>query len=154
DWYEVPNLWGCIVGRPGVLKSPAMEQALKPLQRLEAQAREAYDLNLKDHKLQTEVYELRKQESKNRAKAAIKEGLPDVEKLLNSDEPDAPTQKRYIVNDTTYEKLGAILCDNPNGVLAFRDELISLLKHLDHEENTSARGFYLTGWNGLSGYSF
>ena len=35
DWTEVPNLWGCIVGRPGAMKSPAMREALKPLQRLE-----------------------------------------------------------------------------------------------------------------------
>jgi hypothetical protein len=29
DWLEVPNLWGCIVGRPGMLKSPAMQEALR-----------------------------------------------------------------------------------------------------------------------------
>ena len=36
DWFEVANLWGCIVGRPGMLKSPAMNEALKPLNRLES----------------------------------------------------------------------------------------------------------------------
>jgi Protein of unknown function (DUF3987) len=35
DWTEVPNLWGCIVGRPGMWKSPAMAEALKSLHRLE-----------------------------------------------------------------------------------------------------------------------
>ena len=35
DWLEIPNLWGMIIGRPGLMKSPAMEQALKPLHRLE-----------------------------------------------------------------------------------------------------------------------
>jgi putative DNA primase/helicase len=47
-----------------------------------------------------------------------------------------------------------ILADNPNGVLAFRDELISLLKTLDREEYVAARGFFLTAWNGTSGYTF
>ena len=42
DWMEVPNLWGCIVGRPGAMKSPAMSDALKPLHRLEKSAREEY----------------------------------------------------------------------------------------------------------------
>jgi len=37
---------------------------------------------------------------------------------------------------------------------AFRDELVSLLKALDHEDNAEARGFYLTGWNGDSPYTF
>src|SRR5947209_587833 len=41
DWLEVPNLWGCIVGRPGAMKSPAMGQALAPLHRLEGEARKA-----------------------------------------------------------------------------------------------------------------
>ena len=31
DWHEVPNLWGCIVGRPGVMKSPSMKAAMAPL---------------------------------------------------------------------------------------------------------------------------
>jgi hypothetical protein len=39
-------------------------------------------------------------------------------------------------------------------VLAFRDELVSLLKTLDREEHVAARGFFLTAWNGTSGYTF
>jgi len=31
DWAVVPNLWGAIVGRPGVMKSPALSEVLKPL---------------------------------------------------------------------------------------------------------------------------
>ena len=34
DWAVVPNLWGLIVGRPGVMKSPALSEMLKPLHRL------------------------------------------------------------------------------------------------------------------------
>jgi hypothetical protein len=46
------------------------------------------------------------------------------------------------------------LADNPNGTLAFRDELVSLLKTLDREEHIAAREFFLTAWNGTSGYTF
>lgn len=35
DWRVVPNLWGLIVGRPGVMKSPALGEVLKPLHRLD-----------------------------------------------------------------------------------------------------------------------
>jgi Protein of unknown function (DUF3987) len=31
DWTETPNLWGGFIGRPGMLKSPAMGEALKPI---------------------------------------------------------------------------------------------------------------------------
>jgi Protein of unknown function (DUF3987) len=50
--------------------------------------------------------------------------------------------------DANYESLGEILSDNPHGVMAFRDELLSLLKGLDREEQVSARGFYLSAWCG------
>jgi putative DNA primase/helicase len=36
----------------------------------------------------------------------------------------------------------------------FRDEIVSLLDNLDREEYVSERGFYLTGWNGDSRYTF
>jgi putative DNA primase/helicase len=32
DWIEIPNVWGVFIGRPGMLKSPAMGEALKPSQ--------------------------------------------------------------------------------------------------------------------------
>src|SRR5688500_12796948 len=35
DWAEYCNLWGCVIGRPGAMKSPAMKSALAPLHRLE-----------------------------------------------------------------------------------------------------------------------
>lgn len=38
DWIVVSNLWGMVVGRPGLLKTPAVEQGTAPLNRLVAQA--------------------------------------------------------------------------------------------------------------------
>src|SRR5262249_47381474 len=67
---------------------------------------------------------------------------------------EQPKAQRYVVNDTTYEALGEIMADNPNGVLAFRDELVSLLKTLDREDNAAARGFFLSAWNGTGGDKF
>jgi hypothetical protein len=49
--------------------------------------------------------------------------------------------------------VGAALSD-PNGLLVYRDEIVSLLSSLDQEERASEKGFYLTGWNGDSSYTF
>jgi len=38
DWQGEPNQWALVIGRPGVLKSPAMEEALRPVKKLEAKA--------------------------------------------------------------------------------------------------------------------
>ena len=150
DWLEVANLWGCIVGRPGMLKSPAMVEALKPLNRLEGKARESHEVARKDYEARRELYKIQKEEAQ---KEARKSRAADHRDLMLS-EPEEPAARRYIVNDATYEALGVILADNPIGTLAFRDELVSLLKTLDKEENAAARGFFLSAWNGTGGYSF
>jgi len=49
DWTEIPNIWGCCIGRPGMLKSPAMEDALRPLKRLEAEAHKDFVKRSADH---------------------------------------------------------------------------------------------------------
>jgi hypothetical protein len=154
DWYEVANLWGCIVGRPGALKSPAMAEAIKPLQRLEANARELGEGSKKQFTLETEAFKLFKEIAQKGAKTAIRAGERNVAGMLDVEAPVEPPERRYIVIDATYEALGEIMADNPNGVLAFRDEVVSLLKTVDREEYVAARAFYLTAWNGTSSYTF
>jgi hypothetical protein len=152
DWIEVANQWGCIVGRPGAMKIPAMGEALKPLNRLDATAREEHSDALKAHARDLDLHKLKAEEARATARKALKGGREA--RAFDIDEPEAPKGRRYVVNDSTYEALGEILADNPNGVLAFRDELVSLLKTLDREEQVAARGFFLTAWNGTSGYTF
>jgi putative DNA primase/helicase len=65
-----------------------------------------------------------------------------------------PVRRRYLVNDSTVEKLGEILNENPNGILCFRDELIGLLKSLDKEGQEGARSFYLEAWAGDGRYTY
>jgi len=108
---------------------------------------------LADYARQVEEFKLRKETAKDKAKKLLRSGAADLSDLY-VEEPTAPPAKRYIANDCTYEALGAILVENSNGVLAFRDELVSLLKTLDREDNAAARGFYLSAWNGTGGYTF
>src|SRR5215218_6627247 len=50
DWQAVPNLWGAVVGRPSLMKSPALAEVMKPLSRLIA---EAY----KEHQQEKQPYD-------------------------------------------------------------------------------------------------
>jgi Protein of unknown function (DUF3987)/Primase C terminal 2 (PriCT-2)/Bifunctional DNA primase/polymerase, N-terminal len=152
DWIEVANLWGAIIGRPAWMKSPAMDEAMKPLRRLEADAREANEAARKDYTHELEVFKIKQSAARKAAeKSAAKGGDAALPPLV---EPEAPQGRRYIANDCTYEALGEILSNNPNGALAFRDELMSLLRTLDREDQAAARGFFLTAWGGKSGYTF
>ena len=72
SWTVVPNVWGCIIGRPGTMKSPAVAEALHPLRRLEAQAREEYEAEKSEYETQAELAKLRKDAARDKARAALK----------------------------------------------------------------------------------
>lgn len=155
DWTATANQWGLIVGRPGVLKSPALEQALAPLKRLAARAVEDFAAEIEAHRLALQVAKLRADAGTAEARKRLASNpCADVAGLLDVAEPDAPTLRRYMANDTSPAALGELLRQNPNGLLVFRDELVSLLRGLDREDQAEGRGFYLTGWNGDSPYTF
>ncbi|MEO8838181.1 MAG: DUF3987 domain-containing protein, partial [Herbaspirillum sp.] len=153
DWTEYCNLWTCIVGRPGVMKSPAMDAALAPLKALGAKASHHYDIERTSFDDAAQLRSIRiDAQKRNLVKTLAKDPKAAVDTDLLP-EPEAPILKRYIVNDATVEALLDICIENPQGVCAYRDELVALLKSLEREGQESARGFYLTGWNGNSGYT-
>jgi putative DNA primase/helicase len=155
DWTVVCNQWGLIIGRPGVLKSPAMEASMQALKRLGMQAAENFANESTKYEVRAQLHKIKVEALKEEAKKILKKNPDaDVSGLLASEDDPPPVLKRYVTNDTTVESLGMILQQNPNGVLVFRDEMLSLLDHLDLEQNVSQKGFYLTGWNGTDSYTF
>jgi putative DNA primase/helicase len=154
DWIEVPNLWGGFIGRPGMLKSPAMSEALKPIHRLESEASKDYEIARKAYANGRDVYCLRKQVATSQAKDKLKNDPAASIDFGLGDEPEEPLRVRYCTNDSTYEGLGELLIANPSGILVERDELISLLTHLDRDDQAVARGFYLSGSSGTQPYTF
>jgi putative DNA primase/helicase len=157
DWLVVPNLWGGIIGRPSVLKSPAIKAALDQLVILEIEAKEQYEGDVKRFEHEQAISQaaakeneamIRKKLQKGESPQSIAETIPRIEN------PDAPTRKRLLVNDATVEKLGVILAENPNGVLVFRDELVGFLRSLEREKQEQARAFYLEAWNGIGRFTY
>jgi putative DNA primase/helicase len=157
DWTVVPNLWGLAVGRAGLMKSPAMAEALKPLHRLVAHAREAQQAAMRDYEFASERAKLQKEALKARLKEAVKAGRPtdDIKAAYPAlEEPETPAERRYIVNDATVEKLGELLEVNRNGLLIFRDELAGWLSVMDREGHENDRAFYCEAWNGTGSYTY
>jgi putative DNA primase/helicase len=155
DWIERGNLWALIVGRPGIMKSPAMSQGLAPMDRLEARAAQAFNAQAVQHHAEAMAAKLRTEANVKAARAKLrKDGGADVAAMLSPEEDqDDPIRRRYVVNDLTYEKLGEILSTNPDGVLSVRDEMRGLFLSLAREESAPARAFYLQAWSGGS-YTF
>jgi putative DNA primase/helicase len=144
-WEVVPNLWGAVVGRPGVLKSPALDEALRPLRRIEAQARDTF----LQEKQAFEARQLAAKMRKMRPKKEGEEAEPEEE-----EEEREPVERRYIVSDVTPEKLGELLAVNAFGLTLVRDELMGLLRQLEKQGQESGRAFLLEAWNGNGSFVF
>ena len=153
DWQVVPNLWGLLIGRPGVMKSPAMKEATRPLTRLEIKAKER----------------VRRCDSGTRKPAiggggptkgcrngvkAVKKGDANPDAIASdsiAEQEPEPVRRRFIVNDPTPEKAQVIMAENPMGVALERDEAQGFMRSLDKAGREDAREFYVESWNGDGG---
>lgn len=155
DWTETPNTWGMIIGRPGVMKSPSIGAALRPLKRLIAKANRIHGEAAREFEAEATVAKLRKEAAKKAVQKTLNKN-PDAiidprEVMVEEEEP--PQVKRYLSSDSTPEALLEVLRHNPNGLLIYRDELMGLLKGMDREDRAEQRTLFLTGWNGNEGYT-
>ena len=159
SWLIVPNLWGGIVGDPSAKKSPAWSAALKPLDRLIALALEDHQATLADYETEKVVFDAQRDAIEGRIKVAAKQqGKGDPAEIARElrvhgeHAPKTPTLRRYKTNDTTVEKLGELLRENPAGLLVLRDELVGLIATWEREGRVGERAFFLESWNGNQGF--
>lgn len=159
DWIVTPNLFGGIVGDPSSKKSPALSTVTRFLDRLEAKEAELLEQAQKVYEAEVAAYEAHQAAVKaSMKKAATGKGDGDKMALAIADmqaieAPEEPHRRRFKSNDSTVEKLGDMLVNNPQGMLVFRDELVGLLASWEKEGREGDRAFYLEGWNGTSSFN-
>jgi hypothetical protein len=162
DWLVICNLWGAIIGRPSAMKSPALSEVLKPLQRLITQAADGHRESVSFYEAQQVLVKVKLEEAERALKDAAKgkAGAPSESAALQnytdikSVVASAPKERRYVVNDTSVEKLGELFNENPNGLLLVRDELTGWMKGLEREDKASDRAFFLESFNGAGSYVY
>lgn len=158
DWTVVPNLWGAIIGRPGLLKSPALSEAMRPLNMLETGAREKYDAEICEFEANCIVEKAEAKQAEKDIAKAVKAGDGHLAHELAADSVNradqSPIRRRYVTSDTTVEKLGELLSANEHGVMIYRDELTGWLRDLSREGREGSRSFYLEAWNGNGRYTY
>ena len=74
DWRVVPNLWGAVVGRPGVMKSPALSEVMKPLDRLALLANDLHKEAMRDHEINSKLDVLGGKDAEKKAAALVGKG--------------------------------------------------------------------------------
>jgi len=163
DWVVVPNLWGAIVGRPSLMKTPALAESRKMLSRLEREAGEKFEAAMAEYEIAASIAEMIGKEKKKGAADALKKAMAEgtdpaaaARRALEgaSLEQPRPVRRRYTTQDPTVEKLGELLCETPRGLLIFRDELVGWLRTMDKDGHENDRSFYLEAWNGNGRYIY
>jgi hypothetical protein len=155
DWVVVPNVWGATITRPGFLKSPAMHEAKRHMDRLAATAAAAHETRAATVEVERTIIETEIKKLKNDATRrggdpeAIRTKLAELQQHLAA-AVAIPT--RFYTNDSTVEKLGVLLNENPGGLLLVRDELAGWLRTLEKPGREGDREFFLEAWNGVGRY--
>jgi putative DNA primase/helicase len=161
DWREVPNLWGGIVGPPGVMKSAALAEAMRPLSRLAHEAAATFEETQRGREAALEVVKARREAVRDAMRkaagkddsAALEKKKSELEDLAAEEERGEVAERRFYTSDATIEKLGALLKVNPRGLLVTRDELTGWLRTLDREDRAESRAFFLESWNGTGRFT-
>lgn len=150
SWEVTPNLWGCVVGRAGVMKTPAVKEVLNPLWKLDTKERQNHELLIADWEHEKYLAELIAKDNANKAKGLASKGdMTQAKKLIGDAQiPSKPVGKRHIVNDSTVESLQELMSENSWGFLCFRDELYGLFKSMEKQGQEGARSFYLSAYDG------
>lgn len=159
DWAIVPNLWGGVVALPSAKKTPGINAAMKPLDRLIARSMEEHRAAMDGYEAECVVHGAQREAIEGNIKKTAKKSsfgsngstLTSLSQNLQShkqNSPTPPTLRRFKSNDSTIEKLGELLRENPAGMLMLRDELVGLISSWDREGREADRAFFLEAWNG------
>jgi len=128
-WREIATLWIAVVGKPGIGKTPSLNQMIHPLRKLNIKEQKEY---AKKSKLYEEYLKLDKKE---------REHCEEVKK---------PQNKQFIVGDITMESLVDVCEQNPIRVGIHKDELAGWVKDMNKYRAGSDLEFYLSSWSGTS----
>lgn len=117
SWREPCVLWSAIIGYSGTMKSPAIDQAVHALYRLQDRLRDKHTAAVNKYEADKAAHEQKVAQAKKDSSEPPKEKPP---------EPPPPL-RRILCSDITVEKVASFLEDAPQGTLMSCDELDSWL---------------------------
>jgi hypothetical protein len=125
-WIESVNMWLALVGKPGVGKTPNIENVIFPLHK-------ANSLEIKNYIKKLTAFEKYKDLDKK-----------EKERV---EEQREPKKTQFIANDITLEALIELHSENQNSIGVFKDELSGWLKDMNKYRAGSDLEFWLSTWS-------
>lgn len=154
-WRVYPILWGIGIAPPSSMKTPSMKAAIKPLETIEARARETFKAQQSARSVAAMIHKAKHDAIKKQVEAAVKAGESVDANALAAELPDDDSAfqraRRFITQDSTTEKIQDLVDRGPKsrsyplGIV--RDELLGLLHTFERDGRESDRTFYLEGWS-------
>jgi hypothetical protein len=132
------------------LKTYAIESGLAPLAPLIKAAEEQHVEGARTMAARRMVLEDRLKKVRRKKEGASEETIAS---LLVEIEECHVVERRLKTNDSTVEKMGELLRDNPRGLLLCRDELAGWLQSFERRGREGEREFFLEAWNGTGSYT-
>jgi hypothetical protein len=130
DWSERACLWPVLIGEVSWMKTPAIQEAVRPLRRQEAIDHAVYE---KEHAAWESACDEIRAATKRGQKPAL---------------PPEPVQTRRSSSDATIEKLGELMAASP-GLTMVRDEIAGLVGSFNrYSKGESDRQFWLECYSG------
>lgn len=157
NWKIIPNLWGMLIGNPSERKSPAMEQFIKPIKRLESEAAEVFAQNIATYESEKVSVDIANKVKKKAIERAYEKGIKleiDKANAISSPTIKEPLRERFILNDGTTEAAGKVMSDNNRTLLLIRDELSGFFASFQKAGREGDRSFYLEAHKGDSSYTY
>lgn len=146
-WEAPAILWMAALGDPSSRKSAPLGFITKPLEVLQRAANEDHAEAKREWEAQVERAKVERDLWKQNVKDQAGTGgdvlkLPDAAKI-----PDEPPQRRFTIADCTPEAAAYVAKANPQGTLAYNDELAGWLEGFDRY-NAGGRPFWLQAFEG------
>ena len=132
-WVEPAIIWGAIIGKSGTHKTPAMQTALRFIERLQSESFANHSEDLSRFELESQQYErdLARWKKRNGGER------PPWK-------PEQPVCTRFLTSDCTIEALASLLAAQFDGLLVSRDELAGWLNGI--AEYKGGKGSDLGHW--------
>ena len=151
-WRVVPNLFGCVVGKPGATKTPVAQATLAPLYTIAAEWSKEHQERLADYEAKLADYESAMDRWKADCKSARKDGGQDPPKPTHPGDP--PIEPRITTGFASTEKMIELAQQNPDGLICMSDEIAGWLASMTMAGHDMERTFWLSGWDGNSPYDY
>lgn len=157
NWSETPNLWGMLIGDPANKKTPAMNQVMMLLERLQEKLDKKYYDGLPKH----EVAEISSKEQMKSITNKIKklsvgndefdDQLVNEYATVSSMMKRKPSRRILKTNETSVQSMTLIQQQNQRGILMQSDEIIRFFANWD--KSSEDRNYYISGWNNTASYT-